>query len=405
MRRLFPLAPFAPFAPLVATIACLLFAAPGAIFAADDEVKDRVFLKDGRTIEGTVDAEGAEEVTYRTAGNAQPGKKRGREVLRVEYGGMSGEGDWTAGVTARDQGRYDEAADRFHIVSLGEREWQKVYGSLAEGEALELARKYDDAAATFAAVAKDFAKHRLALDAQYRAGMALALAGKADEAQKVGDELTEIGKKNPAGEARANAVRSAAFFAAKNKGKFDEFTRKTIFRPADEPEVWFHFNLWMADALRLDGRGKDAARIAEGMISQLDGNPARKMQAVAIKGLCLVESDPQGAITELLKLDALPFGSEDQKCEARFQAGRLLLAEAKALRLDPKDERKMTTATELERTARLVLQAAAESTSAAGAKTQAKDLLATLPADPSEKPKAEAAAPTAAEPAAAAPAK
>jgi hypothetical protein len=382
--------------PIVATIACALAMLPAGLGAADDEVKDRVFLKEGRTIEGTVESEGAEEVTYRTAGNAQPGKKRGREVLRVEYGGMTGEGDWTAGVIARDQGRYDEAADRFSVVAQGEREWQKVYGGLAEGEALELARKYADAAARFAAVATDFPKHRLALDAQYRAGMALALAGKADDAQKVADTLAEIGKKNPAGESRANAVRSAAFAAAKNKGKFDEFTRKTIFRPGDEPEVWFHFNLWLADALRLDGRGKEAARIADGMIGQLDANPARKMQAVAIKGQCLVDSDPQGALTELLKLDVLPFGSEDQKCEARFQAGRLLLAEVKALRLDPKDERKMATAVELERTARLVLQAAADSTSASPAKIQAKDLLATLPAE------AGPAAP--AEPAAAAPA-
>ena len=364
-------------------IAGLLLTLAPSVRAADPSDKDRIIQKSGPPIEASeVVSETAENVTYKLTPTAQPSSKRAGTIARVEYAEMRG-GAYAAGVAAMARGAYDEAADRFHAVSEGDKEWEKVYGSLAEGDAQEQGKHYAEAAKAFLAALAAAPKHRLALDASYRAGMNQAWA-KDPEAVKTADGLADLAK-GPVGQpadARANAIRTAIALASGNAAKFQEFSKKTYLRPTDEPDVWFHFNLWLADAYRLDGKAKDAARIVDGMLPLLDADPVRKAQAIGIKGLALVDSDPQSAVIELLKLDLLPFGSEEQRCDARFYAGKLLLAESTALAANPdtaKDERKTAFVKELQSSARMVLQAAADSDTTQPTKDQAKTLLATLP--------------------------
>lgn len=363
----------------------LISASLGVLLAADPADKDRIIQKTGPAIEASeVVSETPESVTYKITPNAQVSTKRSSTILRVVYAGMT-TGAYSAGADALARGAYEEAADRFHQVATSDKEWEKVYGGMSEGEALELAKHYAEAAAAFQGAVAAAPKHRLALDATYRLGMNQAWAKDA-AATKTADGLTELSKGTvgqPA-ESRANAIRAAAALAGGNALKFDEYAKKAVFRASDEPDAWFHFNLWLADAYRLAGKAKEAARTIDGMLPNLDADPARKAQALGTKGLALVEIDPQGAIIELLKLDALPFGSEEQRCEARFQAGKLMLSEAKTLAAAPdtaSDERKSAFVKELNRGARLLLQASADSLTASAAKDQAKTLLGTLPAE------------------------
>lgn len=372
-----------PLPLLTASLALLISLSP--LVAADLPDKDRILQKTGPVIEAAeVVSETAENVTYKVTANAQPGTKRASAILRIDYAGMHA-GAYAAGAAALARGAYDEAADRFHQAAQGEHEWEKVYGSMSEGEALELAQHYADAAKAYQGVVSGFPKHRLFLDALYRLGMNQAWAKDAG-ATKTADDLSNLAKGTigqPA-ESRANAIRAVAALVAGNQQKFDEYAKKTVLRAADEPDTWFHFTLWLADAYRLNGKAKDAARIIDGMLPQLDSDPARKAQALGIKGLALIETDPQGALIELIKLDVLPFGSEEQRCEARFQAGKLLINEAKTLAAAPdtaKDERKTAFVAEMNATARMLLQASSDSLTASPAKAQAAALLQTLPAN------------------------
>jgi hypothetical protein len=155
--------------------------------------------------------------------------------------------------------------------------------------------------------------------------------------------------------------------------------------------VWYHFNLWLAETVLAAGESRDLQRTVDAMLPALDGDADRRARIQFIKGMSLVESDPQGAIVELLRLDCLPVGTAARLAEARATAGRLLVDQAKALRAE-KDERKLAIAQELEATARLVLTAAANGPGDHPAKAQAKALLATIEIPKPAAPAAPAAA-------------
>jgi hypothetical protein len=362
-------------------LAVLLFSvcASGALFAADD--KDMIFRKNGTRISGYVESENTVGVFYRTvkpttgAPASKPNQLKINELDRIIYNGMDS-GPYGKAVSERDAGNYEVAAEFFNqAVLAGSREWEKVYGSIGEGESWELAKKYKEAAKAFQLVADGFAgdpnqkppvpAHRFWLDAKYRYGMALAQA-KDSNAVKIADELEAFGRKEGlnAAEARANAVRAAIAAAENNNNKFNEFMKKATVRALDEPDVWFHFKLYCAETLRLSfKKSKEATSVYREILNGLRGDPARQAQIALGLGMALMENDKQAALAELLTLDAMPFGSADQKCEARYYAGRLLWEEAQAIKNNAeamKDERKALFVKETERAARLVTTAATD---------------------------------------------
>lgn len=372
--------------------------------AADD--RDVILRKNGTKIAGYIESETTAGVTYRTikATGDTPGGKGNllklNELASINYVGMDG-GAWAKGQSERDAGNYEAAAEFFNqLGTTGTREWEKVYGAMAEGECWELAHKYTDAAKAFSVVVNGFAgdaakklpAHRLWLDAKYRLGMAQAQA-KSPDADKTAAELEEMGKKDgiSAAESRANAIRSAKFAAEGNAVKFAEFMKKATLRSFDEPEVWFHFKLFCAEAFRVSfKKGKEAVQIYREILSGLGDDPARQAQISLGLGLTLMENDKESALIELLKLDVLPYGSPDQKCEARYNAGRLLWESAQAIKTNAeamKDERKASFVKETERAARLVVTAAADGPPKNPNVDLAKALLNSFGADP-DAPKA-----------------
>ncbi len=365
-----------------------------ALATAVDDDRDRIYGASTKT-DAYVQNELSDITTFKVSAQSALQKKPTKDIKRIVYAGMNVDGVWRKGMESKSRGRYEEAAEFFgQLADSGAKEWEKTYGAMQEGECWELAHKYDLAAKAYQKVVKtaDFTKddkaqprHRLWLDAAYHFGVANALDKKPDEATKVVEGLSAYAKlqnvPNSSGaETRANAVRAAIAAVAADMGKLREYSQKTNFRPGEEMETWFHFNLLVADVYRTGGKPKDALSIVDRMVDEpaLVAEPARKAQAELVKGMCLLETDPQGAVVELLKIDLLPYGSEDQKCEARYNAGRLMLDEAAKIKAKPetaKDDRKADFVKELTRTARMLLGAAADSSSTLPSKSLAKAAL------------------------------
>jgi hypothetical protein len=320
------------------------------------------------------------------------------ELDRIVYRGMEG-GLWKKGLEEREAGNYETAADNFNqLATTGAREWEKVYGAIAEGECWELVHKPAEAAKAFALVVDGYAgnsaanppilPHRLWLDAKYRMGMALAQAGKSAEAAKIANDLEKTGRdsQQSALETRAWAIRTALAAAEENAAKFQEYTKKANFRSFDEKEAWFHFKLYCADTLRLTfKKEREAVNVYREIRSGLGSDPVRQAQVSLGLGLCLMASDRDQALIELFKLDLLPYGSADQKCEARFNAGRMVWDQVQIAKANSdlmKDEAKANYIKSLERTARLLVTAATEGPAKNPNLETAKALLQSMGPDP-----------------------
>lgn len=352
---------------------------------AGEADRDRILYKDSKKRDAIIESEGVEEILYRSTRDGTVAKTKARDVKEIIYVFMmeGGESAFRRGVEARDRGRYEEAAEQFNAQAQGASEGEKVYGSFHEGLAWELAGKTADAAKAFGRIVEGFPKHRLNADFRYHHGMALAAAKDKAGAEAIVAKFDEEAKGalGPIASARANAIRAALALAAADQNKLREFAAKVTFRANEEEEVWNHFNSWLADAWRGLGKVKDAEAIYGRMLPMLT-DPAAKARIALNRALCLVDSDRQAALIELLKLDALPYGSIDQKCEARYQAGRLMLDEVAAARKDPalaKDEKLKVFADENHKTAKMLLEAAAGAVTSIDAKAKAKALLDAQP--------------------------
>ncbi|MBA3684924.1 MAG: hypothetical protein H0W72_06745 [Planctomycetes bacterium] len=359
----------------------------GSLAAASDS-RDVIVLKAGDQKRLCfIDTETDDgKLKFRNASGGPVNEIRISEVRSWEYFEMK-DGAWAQGVERRDGGKYAEAADLFNTLATSTgKEWQKVYGAYQEGVCLELAGNFAGAATAFARVASGFPTHRLALEATFRQGFALARAGKAAEASKVADQLTEIQKKtrNAGAESRANAIRAVN---AANDGKADEvkkLAKLAMFSAREEPETYLQFGLFVADFLRAQSKFKDAELEYRRMLNSGDIDPAKKVQLSLGYGMCLVETDKPSALVELLKLDALPYGSAEQKCEARYWSGKLILDDVKAAKQagDDQDEKKSGFIKEQLAAARFLLQAAADSSSTHPSKGMAKAELDAMGPDP-----------------------
>ncbi|MBA3707532.1 MAG: hypothetical protein H0W83_01780 [Planctomycetes bacterium] len=384
------------------------FASAGARLAAADDDRDRIIFNSATApkADGYIVREGSDEVVYKLGVNTGEQRKKTKEVRRILYAGMVADGVWKKAVDAKQRGRYEEGAELFaQLADAGTKDWERIYGAYQEGECWELARKYDDAAKAFQKIVKtasfekddkEAPRHRLWIEGVYRLGVALAEGKKSEEAIKLVDSLTGYAKlKNASSgaEARANAVRAAIAASTADAIKLREYEQKVILNAVTDSDTWFHFYLFVADTYRQLAKQKEALKIVERMIDEpsLGSDPSRKAQVETIRGLCLVDTDPQGAIVELLKIDLLPYGSEDQKCEARYQAARLLVAEAEKMNARPetaRDERRAAFPKEILRTARLLLSAAANASSSVQAKADSRALLDKLGPETGDAPPA-----------------
>lgn len=372
---------------------CVLMFGCVALAAADQ--RDTIILRANNQRQlAIIDSERVGMLITRATPNSQPRELRLSDVASWTYREMS-DGYWPQAVQARDQGRLAIAADMFNaLATTGEREWMKVYGAYNEGVSWELLGEWAKAAEAFGRAAAVEPAHRLAIDAQYRQGFAYARLKNEAEAKRIAAELEAIATKdrNKSAEARARAIKATLAF---NSGQAEDLKREgraAVF-PREDIEVAIQFGTFFADALRQLGQLREARGEYERLLAfrELDAATRVPLQLGFAKTL-LDEGDTASALVELLRIDALPYGTADQKCEVRYLAGKLLAAEVVAAKADEKIE--MTDALRAqERTARLLLNAAANSSSTLTARSAARTELDALGPDPDAPAETEAETP------------
>lgn len=384
----------APWRFLPCLVALLALAAPGALVAAE---KDRIERKNGSPAVGWVVRESTDFVWYAQSKDAKPQSLRQSDVTRIVFRFQVTDGFWAKAVESRDRGQYAKAAEDFAaLADGGQSEPEIVYGAFASAEMWEQAGRYDLAAKQYARVAETYGPkfampepgkppvkpkdeelpHRLWLDARARQGMDLALSKDAAGAAKIADELAERGKilNQPDIDSRAAMVRAAIAAVAGDKDKFNEQSKRVAVLPGDPAGL--HFNRWRAEQLRSQGDAKGAAAIYRNLLAAVGDDAALASQIRLGLGLTLIDSEPQSALQEFVFLDALPSGSPDQKCIARWHVGRLLAESAKQqVTAAGEDPGKKKSAEDLLSAAKLVLSAAAGADSTREEKSKAKALL------------------------------
>ena len=388
-------------------LAVLTLGCAGVAVGADDP-RDHFTIGD-QPYAGYVVQELSDTIIYKGTPDGQSTSKHYRILKSIEYAGMRQDGLWRKGQEARTRGEYEDAAALFDQLAGGQHAWEQIYGAIAEGDCLELAKKYAAAADCFQKVVglapfdKDDAtvpRPRQWMDACYRLGMALAEANKIPEATKVADGLSTYGQLNGAlnslgAEERANAIRSAMSAAQNDSKDLDNYSSKVSFDAGEEPAVWFHYNIYLAGAWNAAQNPGNALNILNHMIDEpeLAKHPADQSKVYLLRGLDNMTTDPTAALIDLLRIDILPYSSEDERCMARAAAGSLLLDQAAKIGDAPKDDRQVAYRKELLRTARLVLAAAADASTHIPEKDKAKALLDGMGAD-EDAPAAPPAAPT-----------
>lgn len=362
----------------------LFFLAVAALTAV--ETRDLITLKaNDQKKWAFIDSELTDRLVIRDAAQSTPKELPLREVRSWEYAEMK-EGYWPQALEALNAGRYAIAAETFNqVATTGTREWQKVYGAFQEGVCWDLAGDYPKSAEAFARAAGVKPGHRLALDAQYRQGFAQARAKQDAAATKMAETLAELAKKDRvvAADHRANAIRAVLAFNAGNGEQLKKLGRLANFTMRDDPEAYMQFGTFFAGALRQLKLTREAEVEYKRLLGtpELDASQRVPLQLGFAK--VLMESDKPSALVELLRIDALPFGSIDDKCEVRYLAGTLLAAEVKTGKATPpSDQAAKDWLAGQERTARLLLSAAAASTSDSPCKASAAKELAGLGADP-----------------------
>jgi len=370
-------------------LAVLTLGCAGVVMGADDP-RDHFTIGE-QAYAGYVVQELSDTIIYKGTPDGPANSKHYRVLKNIEYAGMREDGMWRKGQEARTRGEYEDAAALFDQLAGGQHAWEQVYGAIAEGDCLELAKKYAAAADCFQKVVglapfdKDDAtvpRPRQWVDACYRLGMALAEANKIPEATKVADGLSTYAQLNGAlnslgAEERANAIRSAMSATQNDSKNLDNYSSKVSFDAAVEPAVWFHYNIYLAGAWNAAQNPSNALNILNHMIAEpeLAKHPADQSKVYLLRGLDNMTTDPTAALIDLLRIDILPYSSEDERCIARAAAGSLLLDQAAKIGEASKDERQIAYRKELLRTARLVLSAAADASTHIPEKDKAKALL------------------------------
>lgn len=361
--------------------------------------RDVIYRRGNASIKCIINTETTDDVRYSIPGTAGPlASVRWSTIDHIVYARME-TGAWTKGNEVRQRGEYESAADLFHqLASSGKREWEKVMGSFAEGECLELAGKPEQAIDAFDIIVQNYAgnpnakppvpRQRMWIEALYRKGLCLALVKKTAEAQKIAASLFEIGKKEtmtPA-DVRANGILAVAAVLSDNPMKFKEYYGKAAFNPARETDAWFHFKFIVAEKLRVVAKKPEAAlgvyTDIQKELQKLSFSRDRQVQVTLGLGLAYADNDKKSlAITELLKIDVMAYGSAEQQCLARATAARLMWEEVKKLSGDAEAMKSPRTAewvNELQTTARFTAHAAADGPANCPSVEDAKSLLATM---------------------------
>lgn len=313
---------------------------------------------------------------------------RWSQVVSITYNGMNDDGFYKAGLDELAAGNYQAAAVRFDgLVNSATREWETAYGLVNKGEALELAEQWNEAAATYAAFVEALPEHRWYSDMLYRQGLALSRAGDSAGAQALADML-EARYKDPeirdrSSQTRAFAVRTAAAAMAGDMSEATAQSRRVSLTERDGA-TYYHWTEFWAGLLMQEEEFAEAAGVYERVLESGNVDPSRAAGLALGMGLALAQDDePDQALAVLTRLDALPYGSPNQRLEARFWIGKLMF-ETASERLGSDRDQVVEFAQQQIDDARQMLTGVIDSVISHPVKDQARDVLAQFPAQADE---------------------
>lgn len=371
------------------TFTCLLLAM-GSVLAGEPAqeaqfYKDRIVTTE-RTIQGMVVEETIDTVFYLLQGQAQPFKVK-RSILKepIFFEGM-GEGLYKVGIESKKAGNYLDAATRFQeLAAIGQRskrQWALAYGLFLTGDSFELADKFDLAAKAYNDLCERAPKHPLWLDARYRQGLCLARMGgpSLEEAKKLVEAIKTYGKEFglvvglSAVGYRTSAIEAAIQVAEGKIVDAETTVTRVQFQPASDRENLIHWKRYWANFL-LEKEPKRALEAFKELETLVASDPAAAATCAIGYARALAETGQRAAaIIQFSILDALPYGSADQRCIAQYHLGRLLVDMADALqKADPDKNGEMATNNRLQ--AISVLKACANAPSGRPERQQGKELL------------------------------
>lgn len=361
---------------LIAFAACL----PQAL--AQEGGKDLI-LGDKRKIYAIVYHETLEGIKYKTS-EVLPTMQtmRWSEIRDIVYDGMGGQSYFAIGNSDMQSGQYEMAAQRFAALASGEdkREWEQAYGWFYEGRAWEGAGAYDKAAAAFGRIVESLPEHRFVADAAYRQGINLARTGDYEGAAALVTFLENYAKETRERSAtqRANAIKCAI---AALKGDVEEaqsLSRKVTIGQRDG-DTYLHWGQFWAGYLAERELYADAAAAYGRLLQNADVDPADTATLSLGMGVALAkDGNRDRALTSLMRLDALPYGSPEQRLEARFWIGRLLWELAQERQESDRD-RVVDFANASVVESRRLLEAVVASTLSSPVKSEAEALLEVIP--------------------------
>jgi TolA-binding protein len=321
---------------IIIPVLMLLAAVP---LAAEDEetpIMDRLVLTDGKRKTVQVVEETLKELVYRNIAGTTNQSMPWSMIQAIEYDGMAS-GYYQAAMGMRAEANFDSAAEHFlHLATNGKREWERAYGQFYAGQCLELAGRYEAAAAKFGAFCTAHPRHRWWVDAKYYEGINLARQEKkaaAEETvkqlmayQEVKENRIHIGRRP---EIRANAI-SAVLLAIDNKMLDAIMLQKRVRFGQGEEELSYHWDNFWAYFLLEKQKYEGAVQAFKDLQKKAAGDPIREAESSVGYGIALAESgDQNGALMQFLKLDILPYGTPKQRCLAQYWAGKLLWTQAK----------------------------------------------------------------------------
>ena len=369
-----------------------VFATASLCAAAGQGDKDLIVTSEGKNIYAYVYHEKVDVVEYKI-NEALPQMQtiRWREVARIDYKGMTEDTSlYATGMREMAGGQYAVAATRFEAVKnegvQEGKEWKVAYGLLRQGECWELAGAFDKAAESYGEFTSSLPEHSLYTDALYRQGLALARAGKGGEAAPLVETLNTIAKerRDRGAETRANAVLTAVAGESGDVGEASQLARKVAFSPRDG-DVLFHWGDYWASFLLNQQEYDQAAREYKKLLSLVQGQPAVTASLSLGYGIALAKDDQKyKALMAMMNLDALPYGSPEQRLEARYWIGRLKWETAQE-NIDKPDERLAEFAKGQQAEARELLKEVADA-----GHSEAAAFVKTLPAAAEAEPEAAA---------------
>ena len=356
---------------VLACVACLASVAPAGEAPESDIISLKGGVSSGRQTQilGFIIAESTTQAWIRNAqGAGQAFVRPWREIATVDYlYRRDPTNAFGRGSTAFERGTWEIAAVEFEGgFSTGKYEPEKVACALRAADSYENAGKYAEAASILARMCAQHPRNRYFLDAKGREGFYKALAKDAAGAEAVIAELEALGKTDSLARTRASMVRAAKAAAADDFDAFEKEASRVLLSETDDFEAWMQFTLFRAVTLmRSPIPGKAPALLKQLSDKVPPGHP--RASGIAFQyAMSLLKANPDQALIALLRLDALPAGSPEQKAVARFHIGRLLTDGAEKAFKDPAStEQRREFARNSIRTAKLVLDACVNSAEAA----------------------------------------